>query len=171
MESEPAGIAANAELPEVLSYMVVTGERRRISLGEKEVVPVVSVVLSATEAHVKLTEPEVLTEGVLSRIQRITQPRRRRFPPLKFRPRGVFPYVQVSVASDSSAVLINAYRVDRPSFWQRTRDDWGRRNGVAAARLGTRWRGRLLRQHDHVAITYVGRRAPHLPQGDRATGR
>ena len=31
-----------------------------------------------------------------------------------------------------SAILINAYRADRPSFWQRTRDDWA----VEAVMLG-----------------------------------
>jgi hypothetical protein len=74
-------------------------------------------------ASVTLVEPDTLAMGVLGRIQQITQYRRRPFAPLRFGSAEAWPYIQVS-SPTNSALLIHAYRVDRPTFWQRTRDDW-----------------------------------------------
>jgi hypothetical protein len=122
----------NPDLPERLPDVAMTGTDGKTA---------VSVKLGEGEASVHLIEPTTFTEGTLSRILRLTKPRRRIFSRIKFDtktgPRMVvfttrmallatrmvpFPVSVTGVLS--SAVLINAYRDERPTFWQRTRDDW-----------------------------------------------
>lgn len=111
--TEPADFSDNTELPDLLPELEIEGR------GQSAI----DVRLGPNTASVTLVEPDTLTEGILSRIRRIAGARRRRLPLVSVRGAHGYPYFQVSIPT-SSAVLINAYRADRPSFWQRTRDDW-----------------------------------------------
>lgn len=133
--TDPADFTNNAELPEVLPALTMVASRTAgktaVTAGHEW--PTVQVTLSLTEASVTLTQPDTHTLGVLSRIQQVSREGRRWGP-------GVV-LVQVLAAiviaaftsksirtarplTASRAVLINAYRADRPSFWRRSRDDW-----------------------------------------------
>lgn len=108
----------NPDLPERLPDVAMTGTNGKTAVGVK---------LGEGEASVHLIEPTTFTEGTLSRILRLTKPRRRIVSPVKFNteagPRMVL-FATRATSVLSSAVLINAYRDERPTFWQRTRDDW-----------------------------------------------
>jgi hypothetical protein len=96
------------ELPDELPDVAMTGTNGTTAVAVK---------LGRAEASVQLTEPNTFTEGTLARIQRITKQRRRI-------PLGQVTPTPSTAPLRSSARLINAYRGDRPTFWQRTRDDW-----------------------------------------------
>ena len=129
--TEPIDLADNRELPEVLHHMTLTAHGVVTSADGTTVIgSVVDVVFSPTMARVTLLEPNTLTLGVLNRIQQVTTPHVRRWVPRFHLLRAValtLLYRRGNVTSPlskSGAVLINAYRTDRPTFWQRTRDDW-----------------------------------------------
>lgn len=119
--NDPADFA-DPELPEALPDLVMTAQRPDSSTG-------VMVDLGARVASVKVAEPDTHIEGVLSRIQRITEPRQRGLLSLAKNPEvgwmAVFlkPRVAAKTVTISSAVLVNAYRDDRPTFWERRRDE------------------------------------------------
>jgi hypothetical protein len=108
----------NPDLPERLPDVAMTGTNGKTAVGVK---------LGEAEASVHLIEPTTFTEGTLSRIQRLTKPRRRIVSPVKYNtdagPKLVF-FATTAPSVRSSAILINADSADRPSFWRRTRDDW-----------------------------------------------
>lgn len=128
---------ADPAVPEKLDWLTITASRDGQQLRVR---------LSGTSAVVELTEPTMLLYGVASRVSVICQ-RYARFwkraqPPgvdspelLRRQKRmqrmvGGLPVFAAGPLDlwawrrlKSSARLVNAYRVDRPTFWQRKRDD------------------------------------------------
>jgi hypothetical protein len=157
--TDPADLG-NDGIPDLLSRVSIGAQRSVTEDGRSKDEPVMAVALNGDEACVTIFEPGVLTEGALSRIQRIVGPRRRRWHvPLAKGASGretlaslgaiggvlalvgyisplltpLFSIVAIAAVffvlfarnrRVSSAIVVNAYRKDRPSFWQRTRDDW-----------------------------------------------
>ncbi|MEV1198456.1 hypothetical protein [Microbispora rosea] len=128
------------ELPEILDAVRMTSQ-----IPETETK--IEVVLSSREAKVALVEPDTLTLGVLGRIQQVARGCRRMWSlsPASVNVAGKLSDSSVTRRSAgsavavigeevavwlvtarlrSSAMIINALRSDRPTFWQRTRDDW-----------------------------------------------
>lgn len=112
------GALENLDLPERLpdvSMAVWDGKTKvEVKLGE-------------SEASVRLTEPTTFTLGTLSRIEKLARQRRRLVAPVKYNTAAGPRVVLVATRAPkvrSSAVLINANRSERPTFWQRARDDW-----------------------------------------------
>jgi hypothetical protein len=70
--NDPADLSANADLPEVLPVLEMMAER-------DESDTTIRVSLSKLQAVVTLVEPDTLTEGVASRIMRLTSGKKRRF--------------------------------------------------------------------------------------------
>ncbi|MCO6000138.1 hypothetical protein [Actinoallomurus rhizosphaericola] len=108
------------DLPERLPGVEMTATDGTIGVGVR---------LKRNEAIVIVAEPTSLTEGVLSRIQRITKPRRRAVTAVRYDMPGgpkiaIRPISAKTPVVRSSALLINDYRENRPTFWERTRDDW-----------------------------------------------